>query len=64
MWYVFAIYIFYPTNFNLTDKYFSLTIPAMKLLSKLIAAAISFSCICINCFAVLVQMLAENHSIS
>ena len=64
MCYVFVIYILQPTNCNLTSKYFSAAKPATKVLSKLVATAISVSFSCTNFFAIPVKMFAANHSIS
>ena len=58
---VFIIFILQTTNCNLTAKYFSTAIPATEVLYKQVVAGISVSC-SFNCFAVPVNILAENHS--
>ena len=51
MCYVFVIFMLQPTNCNLTAKYFSLAIPAMKVLYKQVAAGLSVSCSFKICFS-------------
>ena len=50
MCYAFVIHILQSTNCKLTAKYVSAPKPATKVLSKLVAAAISVSCSYINFF--------------
>ena len=61
MCYVAVIYLFHPTNFKLTAKYFSASKPVIKVLLKLVAATISVSCSCINIFSVPFHMFSANN---
>ena len=63
MCYVFVIHFLQSNNCKLTAKYFSAAKLATKVLSKLVAAAISVICSCTNFFVVPVHMFAANHSI-
>ena len=64
MCYVFVIYFLQPNNCKFAAKHVSAAKPAIKVLSKLDAAAISVRCSFNNVFAVPFYMFAANHPIS
>ena len=64
MCYVFVIYFLQPNNCKFAAKHVSTAKPAIKVLSKLVAAVISVSCSCTNFFAVPFYMFAANQPIS